>query len=126
VFKAAVVLDQSGRLSWDFTKPDRTPKVNGGPPPAFDKVMACPRCLESGAAEPGYLLAGRSAYGCSRWREGCRFHIPFQVEGWQLPEEQTLRLLTKHRATRWEKRDKRKMRVVLSPMTDPPVSAEFK
>ena len=39
---------------------------------ASDEVP-CPKCHK------GVLLRGRTAYGCSRYREGCDFRIPFET-----------------------------------------------
>ena len=33
--------------------------------------LVCPKCKQ------GHLLRGKSAYGCSRYKEGCKFLIPF-------------------------------------------------
>ncbi|MDD3666641.1 MAG: topoisomerase C-terminal repeat-containing protein, partial [Bacteroidales bacterium] len=34
--------------------------------------LKCPQC------ETGFLIAGKTAFGCSRWKEGCMFKIPFE------------------------------------------------
>ncbi len=43
------------------------------PIPAEDKLIGqpCPLCGQ------GTLIKGHTAYGCSRWREGCTYRIPF-------------------------------------------------
>ena len=42
------------------------------PSPADDMVgKACPLCGK------GTLIKGKTAYGCSRWREGCTYVLPF-------------------------------------------------
>ena len=33
--------------------------------------MPCPVCHE------GHIIKGKSAYGCSRWKEGCTYRLPF-------------------------------------------------
>ena len=33
--------------------------------------MPCPLCHE------GHIIKGKAAYGCSRWREGCTYRLPF-------------------------------------------------
>jgi DNA topoisomerase-3 len=43
----------------------------GPAPVGYRTGVACPACGE------GELLVGRTAYGCSRWREGCPAVIPF-------------------------------------------------
>lgn len=40
---------------------------------AENQPLNCPKCGQ------GVMLKGNSAYGCSRFREGCRFIIPFEV-----------------------------------------------
>jgi len=42
----------------------------------------CPKCKQ------GKLLQGKSAYGCSRWKEDCKFTIPFVVAGKKLSDKQ--------------------------------------
>ncbi|NTW33772.1 MAG: hypothetical protein HGB12_14320, partial [Bacteroidetes bacterium] len=37
------------------------------------KVLKCPKCGK------GEMLKGNSAYGCSRFREDCKFVIPFEA-----------------------------------------------
>ena len=37
------------------------------------KDVKCPQCAK------GILIKGRSAYGCSEWKNGCRYTIPFTV-----------------------------------------------
>jgi hypothetical protein len=36
--------------------------------------MLCPVCHQ------GTVIKGRTAYGCSRWREGCSYREPFAVD----------------------------------------------
>lgn len=78
-FEAALKLDETGRLTFDF--PDRRPRRPPGPPAAPpgdagvapDPVgMACPGCAE------GRVVRGRAAWGCGRWREGCGWRRPFE------------------------------------------------
>ena len=57
--------------------------------------MSCPSCTT------GRLIAGRSAWGCNRWKDGCVFRFSFVkddgVTKWTLPEahDQILKRLTK-------------------------------
>lgn len=39
--------------------------------PAKPETIACPQC------QTGTLIAGKTAFGCSRWREGCSFRVGF-------------------------------------------------
>lgn len=56
---------------------------------AKDPFEQCPRCKQ------GKLLKGKAAYGCSRFREGCQFVVPFEMGGKQLSEKQIAALLLK-------------------------------
>jgi len=50
---------------------------------------SCPQC------QRGHLLKGKTAYGCSRWNEGCHFKLPFEYLGKKVSENQYRRLLDK-------------------------------
>lgn len=50
---------------------------------------ACPKCKE------GSLLKGKSGYGCSAYKKGCNFLLPFTFEGKKISDNQYLRLLQK-------------------------------
>jgi hypothetical protein len=47
----------------------------------------CPLCRQ------GQVIAGRQAWGCSRWREGCRLRVPFECFGMKLSARQARFLL---------------------------------
>lgn len=70
-----------------------TPKMGKvTPKPTLAKTPAvvnstCPKCLK------GKLLKGKTAYGCSEWKGGCSFRLPFVFKEKELPEKQLLRLL---------------------------------
>ncbi len=49
----------------------------------------CPKCKE------GDVLKGKSAYGCSNWKNGCDFRLPFSFMGKKISEKQYQRLLDK-------------------------------
>ena len=49
----------------------------------------CPKC------EKGTLLKGKTAFGCSRWKEGCDFRLPFSYKQKKISDKQLLRLLAK-------------------------------
>lgn len=49
----------------------------------------CPKC------QKGTLLKGKSAYGCSAYKEGCTFILPFRVYEKKVSDKQFLRLLQK-------------------------------
>jgi DNA topoisomerase-3 len=49
----------------------------------------CPKCKK------GNLLKGKSAYGCSQFKSGCDFVLPFKAFGKKISEKQFIRLLQK-------------------------------
>lgn len=51
--------------------------------------MGCPKCKK------GKLLKGKTAYGCSAYKEGCDFLLPFEILGKKLSEKNHLDLLLK-------------------------------
>jgi DNA topoisomerase-3 len=53
----------------------------------------CPKCKE------GSILKGKSAYGCSNYKNGCKFILPFSFKGKKLTEKQLIRLLQKGSTT---------------------------
>ncbi|MBC5994420.1 type IA DNA topoisomerase [Pontibacter cellulosilyticus] len=50
---------------------------------------SCPSCKE------GHIVKGTKAYGCVRFKEGCRFLIPIEQHGKELTEKQVQALLSK-------------------------------
>jgi DNA topoisomerase-3 len=79
-FRAGLLLSE-GRVRFDFAEerlpiPASAPLPPAGPPSASaahgtrDPTGApCPECGQ------GKLMRGRTGWGCSRWREGCRYVI---------------------------------------------------
>jgi hypothetical protein len=58
-------------------------------PAAAAADLGCPRC------RTGPLIAGARGWGCSRWREGCRFVVWFQTAGRRLTAAQLRELVTR-------------------------------
>lgn len=54
--------------------------------------MSCPRCGK------GKLLKGKSAWGCSEWKNGCRFTIPFKQFEKKLTDKQMSALVSKKKS----------------------------
>lgn len=50
------------------------------PAPTDKQPLICPLCHK------GEVIQGKAAYGCSRWREGCGFRLPFDENGQPLDE----------------------------------------
>ncbi len=51
--------------------------------------QVCPQCTK------GQLLKGKTAYGCSEYKNNCRFKLPFVFQEKKISENQYLRLLQK-------------------------------
>ena len=51
--------------------------------------FSCPKC------SAGRLIKGKSAYGCTRWKEGCKFVLPFTIHEKKVSENQLRRLIEK-------------------------------
>ncbi|MFC6998133.1 type IA DNA topoisomerase [Rufibacter roseus] len=52
-------------------------------------TIICPKCSQ------GQILKGKTAFGCSRFREGCQFLVPFELHGKSIPESQLNALMLK-------------------------------
>lgn len=65
--KGVLSLNNDLLLEAEFEKPPKLTETNNDAKP----LLSCPKCGQ------GTLLKGKAAYGCSRFREGCRFIIPF-------------------------------------------------
>ncbi|WP_346853944.1 DNA topoisomerase 3 [uncultured Draconibacterium sp.] len=53
------------------------------------KDLSCPKCGE------GKLLKGKNAWGCSEWKNGCKFTIPFSFNKKKLSDKQIATIVTK-------------------------------
>ena len=53
------------------------------------KELICPQCKQ------GQMLKGNSAWGCSRFKEGCKTIIPFEFQGKKLSDKQIEQLIHK-------------------------------
>jgi len=73
--KGSIILDRNKKTVF---VPDEKAEKNTPAPTDTEKystlsniTLKCPACGK------GHMIRGRQAYGCSRFREGCRFIIPF-------------------------------------------------
>jgi len=67
----------------DSVKAKSQPVKSGG------AIAGCPKCSK------GKILKGKNAYGCSRWKDGCDFRLPFVFMDKKLSENQVKRLVEK-------------------------------
>lgn len=65
--KGVLTLSNDFTVVAEFENPPKVSVPNNDAKP----LLTCPKCGQ------GTLLKGKAAYGCSRFREGCRFVIPF-------------------------------------------------
>jgi len=105
-FAAALILDETGAARLDFGTPPAPRPVVSRPSPG----TACPKC------RVGEIIPGNRAWGCSRWRDGCRLVVPFEAGGKRITPVQ-LDWLLKRGATRRTKQG----RLRLDLAADPPV-----
>lgn len=56
--------------------------------------LTCPKC------ESGTLVKGKKAYGCERFKEGCKFVVPFEFMGKKLTNKQLSDLIQKGKTTK--------------------------
>lgn len=114
-FEAALKLDEEGKVTFVFDQRDdaREDARDDSPPPPrrAPREQApsaeAPRAAASSApressrrmnlmcpmCEEGEVVRGKRAWGCSRWREGCRFTIAYEQCGVTLDDEQGAALL---------------------------------
>ncbi len=65
-------------------KKARTPKAK-----VEIESLICPKCKK------GHLIKGKTAYGCSEWKEGCQFVLPFEFNEKKLSNNQIAALIQK-------------------------------
>ncbi|MFD2513539.1 DNA topoisomerase 3 [Pontibacter locisalis] len=88
--KATVTIEPQQEEKKPATSKKKTPKAT--PPKEQDVTKglgSCPACKE------GHILKGSKAFGCIRFKEGCRFLIPIEHQGKELTEKQVQALLSK-------------------------------
>ena len=54
-----------------------------------DQQLKCPRC------KIGAIIKGKTAFGCERFKEGCKTVVPYEIHGKKLTESQCKLLITK-------------------------------
>lgn len=69
--------------------PEKKPKTQVPKPEAS---ITCPKC------KTGNIIKGKSAYGCSAFKEGCTFKISFEFGGKKLNEKQLFTLIQKRKS----------------------------
>lgn len=95
-FQAALELDEKGTVKLVFDNsprdaPARAPRQTSQPrrAPPREQPPTRPTCP---ACEQGSIIEGKKGWGCSRWREGCRFVVWYEQAGHKLDADAGLRL----------------------------------
>lgn len=94
-FRAALTLED-GEVTFSFPgKRNTTAEPPKARPPkradAFLAELTCPGCQRTG------LVSGRRAWGCAAWRGGCKFVVPYVIDGKKLTDNELRDLITKGR-----------------------------
>ncbi len=91
------MIDMVSQLTYEV-KADTTPRMaefdNTKPIPKVKKeeILTCPKCGK------GTLLKGKQAYGCSEYKSGCDFTVPFVFLEKKLSDNQIKVLVTKKKS----------------------------
>ena len=83
------VLNEQNYIKIAHPTETKVPENEKPSPPTALVGQTCPKCKQ------GTLLKGKSSYGCSGYKTGCDFLLPFSFEGKTISENQYLRLLLK-------------------------------
>ncbi len=78
---------RSAQISYTHNKPEKKAPKKQTTKSITTEV--CPKC------RTGHLLKGKTAYGCSNYKNGCDFKLTFTFLGKKISENQYLRLLQK-------------------------------
>jgi len=81
-----VRMEERANISHRTAKPAAKPKKKAAAGISSEK---CPKCKQ------GNIIKGKSLYGCSTYKEGCTFRMPFSFMNKKLSEKQLIRLLKK-------------------------------
>ncbi len=85
-----VLSDNSGKITTTTVTPEPSkkktdsapkPRKKREPKPKKEAASTPAQPLRCPVCHAGEVLQGKSAYGCSRWREGCGFRLPFGEGG---------------------------------------------
>ena len=69
--------------------------------------QTCPICKK------GNMIQGQSAWGCERWKAGCKFIIPFAMNGVLIPKEEAARICARRQSRLFHENDGQKYRIEL-------------
>ncbi|MCA9619341.1 MAG: DNA topoisomerase 3, partial [Myxococcales bacterium] len=87
-FRAALRIED-GEVRFVFPGKGSPPKAAPRPTDDALPTLPCPACGKLG------MVAGRRAWGCAHWREGCRFTVPYVIDEKKITPTELRDLLTK-------------------------------
>ncbi|MCG8417199.1 MAG: DNA topoisomerase 3 [Proteobacteria bacterium] len=99
-FRAALVLGDDGKVEMAFDSDRTTDQTGHTHGSAAQRSRAASGTTPSGPADgprcpacrKGRIITGQRGWGCSRWRESCRFVVWFEHGDLRLPEDEAERL----------------------------------
>jgi DNA topoisomerase-3 len=77
-FSAALRLDEEGKVRFEF-EPRESDRSASSSRPSPPSPPSSPVGLGCRCCKDGRVIAGRSAWGCDQWRQGCELRIPFTL-----------------------------------------------
>lgn len=89
--KSITILEDEEKLKAKAKEEAKLKKKEAAAAKAEEDIM-CPKCGK------GKLLKGKSAWGCSEWKAGCRFMVPFAVFGKKITDKQLATLVSKKKS----------------------------
>lgn len=86
-YDAKSFMEELKQMVRDVVRNEQTPShtVRQVPP----QPIICPKCSQ------GTILKGKTAFGCSNWKNGCNIRVPFEQHGENLTREQLVEILNK-------------------------------
>ena len=83
-----IEVEQPKKSKKKTTPKEKKEKVK---PAKEEKIeLICPQCKK------GTILRGKTAYGCSEWKSGCPFRLPYEEASKELSDQELHKLLTKN------------------------------
>ena len=78
-----------------------TPKIELAKTPTASKKkevnleqLQCPKCNK------GFIITGKLAWGCEKWKDGCDFRVPYELMGKKLTAKQLEQLILKRKTAK--------------------------
>lgn len=86
-YDARSFMEELKQMVRDVVGNEQRPAVRVAPAPP--QPIICPKCNQ------GTILKGKTAFGCSNWKNGCDARVPFEQYGENLTREELVGILNK-------------------------------